>query len=92
MRWTRPDLHRPIKVSLVLPIIFLAICVFLVTFPCYVSPLEVGVGMAFIVCGIPVYMITIAWKTKPYWLNKAFNDFNNACAKLFLCVQENEKQ
>jgi L-type amino acid transporter 5 len=92
MRWTKPNLKRPIRVNIILPIIFLLICGFLVTFPCYVSPIEVGVGLVFILCGIPVYFVTIAWKTKPDWLNKAFNDFNNSCAKLFLCVTEYEEK
>ncbi|XP_074030930.1 L-type amino acid transporter minidiscs [Leptinotarsa decemlineata] len=86
MRKTNPDASRPIKVSLILPITFLITCAFLVTFPCYVSPVEVGVGIAFILCGIPVYYLTIGWTTKPVRLNKFFNDFNNACAKLFMCV------
>lgn len=90
MRWKKPNFVRPIKISLVLPTIFLIICAFLVTFPCYVSPMEVGIGLAFIICGIPVYFVTIGWKTKPDWLKKMFNDFNNGCAKLFLCVEENE--
>lgn len=86
MRWTRPDLVRPIKVNISLPVIFLIICAFLVTFPCYVTPMEVGVGSVFILCGIPVYFLTIGWKTKPQWLQKLFNNFNNNCAKLFMCV------
>ncbi|CAG9825148.1 unnamed protein product [Phaedon cochleariae] len=92
MRRTKPEALRPIRVSVALPIVFLVICAFLVTFPCYVSPVEVGVGVAFILCGIPVYFLTIGWKEKPYWLNRAFNDFNNGCAKLFMCVPaEDEK-
>ncbi|VEN59340.1 unnamed protein product [Callosobruchus maculatus] len=86
MRKTRPNAIRPIKVNLSLPIIFLVICAFLVTFPCYVSPVEVSVGLAFIFCGIPVYYLTIGWTNKPYWLQTMFNNFNTSCAKLFLCV------
>ncbi|KAJ8954367.1 hypothetical protein NQ318_011040 [Aromia moschata] len=92
MRRAKPDYHRPIKVNLLLPILFFIICAFLVTFPCYVSPVEVGVGLAFILCGIPVYMVTIGWKNKPDWLRAASRDFNNGCAKLFMCVPaEDEK-
>lgn len=79
---------RPIKVSLILPVIFLCICAFLVTFPCYVSPWEVSVGLGFVLCGIPVYLVTIAWESKPIWLKKMFNAFNSSCAKLFICVPE----
>ncbi|KAF5288976.1 hypothetical protein FQA39_LY03855 [Lamprigera yunnana] len=88
MRYKKPNLMRPIKVNIVLPVIFLCICAFLVTFPCYVSPWEVSIGLAFVLCGIPVYLVTIAWTSKPAWLNQLFHSFNTSCAKLFVCVLE----
>lgn len=92
MRRTMPDLPRPIKVNICLPIIFFIICTFLVTFPCYVSPFEVGVGLAFIALGVPVYLVTIYWTDKPRWLVNASNSFNLACAKFFMCVPEDSKE
>ncbi|XP_053982802.1 large neutral amino acids transporter small subunit 1-like [Hylaeus volcanicus] len=88
LRYKSPDRERPIKVSIVLPIIFFIICAFLVTLPCYVSPWEVGVGVIIIVSGIPVYWIFIHWKRKPKWLIRGSHNFNMVCAKLFMCVQE----
>ncbi|XP_001603387.1 Y+L amino acid transporter 2 [Nasonia vitripennis] len=90
LRYKRPDLHRPIKVPLALPIIFFIICAFLVTLPCYVTPWEVGVGIAFVLCGIPVYWVFIYWPKKPKWLISASDKFNMLCAKIFLCVQEDK--
>lgn len=86
MRKTKPTANRPIKVSLVLPVIFLIICAFLVTFPFSVSPVEVGVALFIILAGIPVYFLTIGWTDKPLWLSKASDDFNDCCAKLFVCM------
>ncbi|XP_019887696.1 Y+L amino acid transporter 2 isoform X2 [Ooceraea biroi] len=60
--------HFVFQVSIVLPIIFFIICAFLVTFPCYVSPWEVGVGIIIILFGIPMYWIFIYWQAKPAWL------------------------
>ncbi|XP_011494998.1 PREDICTED: Y+L amino acid transporter 2 [Ceratosolen solmsi marchali] len=88
LRYKKPDLHRPVKVSLALPIIFFIICAFLVTFPCYVSPWEVGVGVIFILSGIPVYWIFIYWSKKPRWLISTSYTFNIICAKIFLSEQE----
>ncbi|KRT83717.1 Amino acid permease, partial [Oryctes borbonicus] len=88
MRKKKPHMQRPIKVNIALPIIFFVICAFLVTFPCYVSIEEVSVAVAFILCGIPVYYVTIAWESKPAWLQRSFNNFNDLCAKLFVCVPE----
>lgn len=90
MRHKKPHLTRPIKVNITLPIIFFIICAFLVTFPCYVSPWEVGVGLVFILSGIPVYYVTIGWKNKPIWLRNASDEFNSLCAKLFVCMLETE--
>ncbi|XP_052132871.1 large neutral amino acids transporter small subunit 2 [Frankliniella occidentalis] len=91
MRRSKPDLHRPIKVSIVLPLIFFVICTFLVTCPFYVSPVEVGVGIAIILAGIPVYFVFIYWKNKPDWLTKSSHAFNLMCARLFECVLEDQR-
>ncbi|XP_043509961.1 large neutral amino acids transporter small subunit 2 isoform X3 [Frieseomelitta varia] len=88
LRYKSPDRERPIKVSIVLPIIFFIICAFLVIFPCYVSPWEVGVGVIIILSGIPMYCVFIYWKKKPKWLIRSSHNFNMICAKLFMCVQE----
>ncbi|KAL1124282.1 hypothetical protein AAG570_002051 [Ranatra chinensis] len=70
LRYRDPDAKRPIKVNIILPIIFFIICTFLVTLPCYVSPWEVGVGIIIILSGIPFYLVFIYWKNKPPWLIK----------------------
>lgn len=88
MRYTMPKATRPIKVNYILPITFFVICAFLVILPCYVSPVEVGIGLGFILLGIPVYFVTIWWKNKPKWLQQLFDDFNDSCAKLFMCIPE----
>ena len=88
MRYSKPDLHRPIKVNILLPCIFFVICTFLVTLPIYVSPVEVGVGVAIILAGIPVYFVFIYWTNKPRWLTRTSHSFNLMCAKLFECVLE----
>lgn len=51
LRVKQPEAKRPIKVSLIFPIIFLITCGFLVISSCYVSPVEVGVGCIIIISG-----------------------------------------
>ncbi|GBP66555.1 Large neutral amino acids transporter small subunit 1 [Eumeta japonica] len=92
MRYTRPRAHRPIKVNIMLPIIFFVICTFLVIFPCFSHPLEVGIGIAFIALGVPTYYVFIVWQNKPSWLIFACDSFNMMCAKLFLCLPEDSKE
>lgn len=92
MRYTRPKLYRPIKVNYLLPILFLIICSILVIFSCVEHPTEVGVGIAIISLGVPIYFIFIMWENKPQWLRSACNSFNLLCSKTFLCLPENSKE
>jgi hypothetical protein len=53
-----------------LPIGFLIVCLFLVILPILVTPKLVGVDLALLLSGIPVYLFFIKWKNKPHWLKK----------------------
>ncbi|KAJ6638537.1 Y+L amino acid transporter 2 [Pseudolycoriella hygida] len=70
-RWKRPNMERPIKLPIIVPIVFIIICAFLIIVPCYVAPYEVGMGVLITVIGIPVYLVGVVWKNKPEWLNNA---------------------
>lgn len=91
LRYKKPDAKRPIKVNILLPIIFFIICAFLVILPCYVKPWEVGVGLVIIISGIPVYFLFIYWKNKPPWLRRIGDKLTILCAKLFMCVLQEDK-
>ncbi|XP_075992455.1 L-type amino acid transporter minidiscs [Anticarsia gemmatalis] len=91
MRYTRPHLLRPIRVSIILPVSFLIICTFLVVFSCFTHPKEVGIGMAIVALGVPVYFVFILWKHKPQWMQSSCDAFNLTCSKLFMCLPENFK-
>lgn len=89
LRRTQPHAQRPIKVNLVVPCLYLLTCGFLVISSCYVSPMEVGIGTGIILSGIPVYYATIH---RPIgWLTRTSQAINMACAKLFMCVPNQEK-
>lgn len=89
MRKTHPDLSRPIKVHMIIPCLYLVTCGFLVISSCYVSPMEVGIGTAIILSGIPVFYATIR-KPIPF-LTKTSQAINIMCAKFFMCVPNQEK-
>ncbi|XP_071442096.1 Y+L amino acid transporter 2 isoform X1 [Hetaerina americana] len=65
LRWTQPDLPRPIKVNLFFPIVYIICSVFVTVVPMIASPVETGYGCAMILTSVPVYLIFIAWKNKP---------------------------
>lgn len=90
LRYKQPNLERPIKVNLLLPIGFLIVCLFLIVLPVLVTPKLVGVDLALLVSGIPVYLFFIRWRTKPAWLNKIIHSMDSAVQKLFFCIPTEE--
>lgn len=89
LRRTNPDAKRPIKVNIIVPLTYLLICSFLVISSCYIEPVAVLSATAIILFGIPVYYITIA-RPIPF-LTRMSRNFNLFCAKLFMCVPNQEK-
>lgn len=87
-RYTHPNMHRPIKVNILVPITFVIICIFLIIVPSYQVPYEVGMGCLLTVLGIPVYLIGVAWKHKPEWFQTRIHRFTYAIQKLFMSAKE----
>lgn len=65
LRYSRPELERPIKVNIVLPILFLVIGVFLFFMPIPSDPLVFGIAILIILAGIPVYFCIVLYKRRP---------------------------
>lgn len=91
LRWKKPNMERPIKVNLVIPVLFFIICSFLVFFPLYVRPAEVGMGLLITACGIPVYMLCIHWQSKPTKFVNAMYGAADLSQKLFMGVKEDKQ-
>jgi len=90
LRYTRPDMPRPIKVTLGIPIIFLLVCTFLVFLPLYVRPVEVGMGLLITACGVPVYLLCIRWKDKPTWFISCLHRLAYFSQKMYLGLKEDK--
>lgn len=89
MRRTNPDAKRPIKVNIIVPLTYLLTCSFLVISSIYIETFAVGIASLIILSGIPVYYITIH-RPIPL-LTSISHNINMFCAKLFLCVPNQEK-
>lgn len=76
LRYTQPDLIRPIRVPMVFPIIYLIATVFVVVVPMIASPVETGYGLLMILSSIPVYFVLIAWKSKPKGFQRAMGEYS----------------
>eukprot|EP00064_Thunnus_orientalis_P002251 superscaffoldBa00000158_g2258 len=68
LRKKRPNLARPIKVNLLIPITYLIFWVVLLGFSLYSEPVVCGLGMVIMLTGVPIYFVGIQWKNKPKWL------------------------
>ncbi|KAI8746665.1 large neutral amino acids transporter small subunit 2, partial [Biomphalaria glabrata] len=71
LRFTKPDMPRPIKMPLFIPFFFLITVLFLLIVPLMAAPYDTGMGVLIVCSGIPVYLIGVVWKSKP----RAFQRF-----------------
>ena len=74
LRWKQPDRHRPIKVNLFWPIIYILLTLALLVIATVEAPWETLWGSLLILSGIPVYFIFVSWKSKPAFVLRAISE------------------
>lgn len=92
LRWKRPEMNRPIKVHLAFPIIYTIVTIYLIILPLYASPMETGIGCVIIMTGIPVYVIFVAWTSKPKIFYRYMDGLTTFFQKLLMVVPEESKK
>ncbi|XP_063951153.1 cystine/glutamate transporter-like [Lytechinus pictus] len=85
-RWKHPDLPRPFKVPIVVPIIYMLGVLFVLGMALYASPRDCGLGIVAAASGIPVYLIGVWWKNKPPAFQNAIDKTTLFLQKLLLVV------
>ncbi|XP_041654285.1 large neutral amino acids transporter small subunit 1-like isoform X2 [Cheilinus undulatus] len=91
LRFTKPDLRRPIKVCLFIPITFVLGCVFMIAVSFWAAPFESLIGCSIILTGIPAYLLGYKWK-KPHVVKKMLEIFTMFCQKIFMSVPEERER
>ncbi|XP_049880694.1 Y+L amino acid transporter 2 isoform X2 [Pectinophora gossypiella] len=87
LRYTQPNLERPIKVNLFFPVIYIICTILVVAFPAVASPYETGVGCLMILTAVPVYLLFIEPRTRIRGLNSITNSTTHLLQKLTLSVR-----
>eukprot|EP00063_Salmo_salar_P067797 XP_014042632.1 PREDICTED: large neutral amino acids transporter small subunit 1-like [Salmo salar] len=88
LRYRRPELERPIKVNLLLPVSFVVACVFLIVVSFWKTPVECGIGFGIIATGVPVYFFGVWWQKKPSWIINGISLLTVFCQKLLNVVPQ----
>merc|ERR1712004_912220 len=91
LRWKHPEWERPIKVSLIWPVLYILATIFITIVPMVASPVETGIGIAIILTGVPVYFVFIYWKNKPKFILQLSGIFTSAIQKLLIVLPKEEK-
>ncbi|RTG91448.1 uncharacterized protein DC041_0004573 [Schistosoma bovis] len=73
LRRSQPDIPRPIRLPLIIPITFLIVCSFLLILPIFHRPNELFIGMIIVLSGIPIYLLGIGWKQKSNLFIQKYN-------------------
>lgn len=91
LRIKQPNTKRPIKVNIILPILFFLISLFLVVLPFFSQPLETSIGAGIMLSGIPVYFLTIYWKDKPLAYRRTICVVTEYVQKILYSVPQEDK-
>lgn len=90
-RWKYPDLERPFKVPLILPILFTACAFFMVLSSILSATLEFIVGLVITLAGLPIYLVFVWWESKPQELTDACRSATIFLQKLLFVVPQEVK-
>lgn len=92
LRYKEPDLHRPIKLPLALPIFLLLASIVILALTVYQKPKESGLGLLMMAIGAPLYFVFVYWENKPETIKSTLHKLTTTLQKLlFVCPQEKVK-
>ncbi|KAL0811531.1 hypothetical protein ABMA28_009919 [Loxostege sticticalis] len=91
LRYTQPNLERPIKVNLFFPVIYIICTILVVAVPAVASPAETGIGCLMILTAVPVYLLLLHPRTRIRGLASLTTCATHLIQKLTLAVRPKMK-
>ncbi|XP_012266786.1 Y+L amino acid transporter 2 [Athalia rosae] len=88
LRYKRPNMERPIKVALWVPVTFVLVCAFLILVSFWEAPFAVGMGVLITLSGVPAYYVGVVWKNKPQSFQHLNDKITRTVQKLFISARE----
>ncbi|XP_064599397.1 asc-type amino acid transporter 1-like [Liolophura sinensis] len=70
LRWSQPNIHRPLKLNLAIPISQLFVTIFVEALAIYTRPRKLGLAILIVAAGLPVYWVGVCWKNKPRMIRR----------------------
>ncbi|XP_076446940.1 large neutral amino acids transporter small subunit 1-like [Babylonia areolata] len=90
LRYKEPNLHRPIKVPIVLPAILFLVSLAIVGLTFYQKVSESLTALLILAIGTVLYLLGNRWTTKPKSIQSKINAVNLFLQKLFLVVPQDD--
>lgn len=93
LRFKEPDIPRPIKLPIILPIFLLAVSLLILVLTCLQKPAESLLAVILILAGVPLYLIGVLWSSKPREISDLIHQVTCFIQKILLVVpQEKSKE
>ena len=92
LRYTQPDLPRPIKINLAYPVVYLLMTLVITLLPMIAKPVETAIGLLMILTAVPVYLVFISWRGKPRWLTRFTLASTEQLQKLFVVLPPDKEE
>ncbi|CAF4058375.1 unnamed protein product [Rotaria sordida] len=92
LRYKHPNRERPIKVPLIISIVFISILIILIVTSVLNDLENISTSLFLLTTTIPTYMFCVMWKKKPSDFNCRYNSFVIMLQKLFHIIYDEHNE
>ncbi|KAK3099142.1 hypothetical protein FSP39_000073 [Pinctada imbricata] len=86
LRYKEPDLPRPIKLPIILPIVLFLVSLSIVILTFAQKPKESWMALGLVAIGVMLYIICVKWKSKPKGISEKMDKFTLLLQKVLVVI------